>query len=166
MEEPYQSFEQNLKYLESVCEIQNHKFYVIVTYHPYSFTLYKCKDLLISTREPYNGLNILLNIMKLFHMKSIIELERTAVRWIIYDQSDEYNIPVPFFYKMDLAFTTNKFYCMTFALALTRTAEQVKKFISDAVEKYKLLKQTNCLPIELSVEISSYLIEFILMCMM
>ena len=154
----------NLKYLESVCEIKKHELYIVARYHNKLFALYKCeKDLLICW-DPYSSLDILLNIMKLFHMKSIIKLEGPVFKWII--NRNDCRTPFSFSYKMDLALITNKFYCMVFALALTRSTEQVEKFIFDAIEKYKLLKQTDCLPLELSVEISTYLIEFILMCMM
>ena len=168
MEDPYQVFEQNLEYLEAVCEIQNHELHVIVTYHPYSFILYKDEEcLLINTRGESDKLNVLLNIMKLFHMnESIIKLESFCCRGISVGRRRKSFMAARFSHKMDLPFITNKYYCMTFALALTRTSEQVEKFISDAVEKYMLLKQTAYLPIELAVEISTYLIEFILMCMM
>ena len=109
-------------------------------------------------------------MMKLFYMDTVLKIfdDRKTILNIYTDSgyySYHYYHTYPC-YLIDRLFTENKFYLMIFALTLTRSIDEVRKFCSDASEKYKLLKQINYFPHELVLEISSHLIVFILMCMM
>ena len=93
-------------------------------------------------------------IMELFHMEKIITNPE-----ISHSNKVSYQIVDP------LLISTNILYSMVFALVLTRDVDEIRKMHSDAWVKFKMLKALNLLPTELSKEICSYLIKFILLCM-
>ena len=160
-------FNQHIKYLESICTIQNFKPNALKIWDNKStswFLLWKSNEVWLV--DGHNNMRTLSSMMKLFYMDKALVLYKYPRFRQVCCSDFLYDPTFIFLYEIDMSYTENKFYLMIFALTLTRSVAEVKKFRSDALEKYKLLKMANYFPSELSLGISSYLIQFILMCMM
>ena len=164
--ESFSFFDLDTTCIETICRVE--KYYnksrveIFTRDKTSSYFLFIDKKYRLACDTCNSNIMNLIKMAKLFYLDELlIKIEKDHyLTWLILNSSYFYS------HKMNRAFTENKFYLMIFALALTRSAEEVEKFRSHAFEKYTLLKSMNYFPLELSLEISSYLIEFILMCMM
>jgi hypothetical protein len=129
-----------------------------IEYH--SIVFYLCNFTLKIHHESENDVLKTLEMMKLFHMDSALELLKEPSKFIYWNPLSIY---VPSLYVIDISFMNNIFYTMIFGLILTTDINDIKKYLSVSAEKYKLLSYLNYLPSELNREISSYFIYFLFM---
>ena len=100
------------------------------------------------TSYRFTDLDTFFEMVKIFRMDKLIRNEKL-----------HYGLDSP--HVIDRIATENKFCIMICALALSKSSDDVKKLISDSCHKYQILRLY--LPVEISLEISSYFILFILM---
>lgn len=145
------------QHLKNFCNVYTAKDYLVIRSPINSY-----RHLTLQTKDEYYLISghqgdqlLLLKMTKLFHMeKALVRLEKPKKNTGLCES----------FYKMNRSFIENKYYPMIFALTLTKDSEAVSRMRHASLAKYKLLKLMK-VPTELSLEISSYLIQFILMCM-
>ena len=152
--------------VESICKIEYARdgscslsYRLGAGYHNFLFWLVDSK--LVISSGLVDPLTDLSDIAKLFYMDKIIVDVKSSDK-IRYEIN---NLDLDIMKMMNFSYMSNRLYCMVFVLALTNTSRQIKKYRMSTLEKFKLLKASGQFPIELCIEIFSYLIEFILMCM-